>query len=240
MGDTIPGVTIENGPQAAPRSRLQPALSRRAKALRWMLLIAGIVLLNLLAARGLTAMVETRLSDGLSGTAWVGIAALAVYVLLLALPFVPGVEIGISLLIMQGSAIAPFVFVATVAGLSLAYGAGRALATRLPCGFLRVMGLPRACAFVDAMKGLDRGDRLAVLEQAAPVWMGTWIIRYRYILLAILINLPGNSLIGGGGGILVVAGLSRLFAFPALLLTLAIATAPVPLAVYMFGIGFLN
>jgi len=141
---------------------------------------------------------------------------------------------------MQGPTVAPFVHGATVVGLGISYGLGRAFATTLPCAFLSRMGLIRACAFVDAMKDLDRETRLQILQDAAPRWVGRWIIRHRYVLLALLINLPGNSFLGGGGGILLVAGLSRLFSLPALLATLVVATAPVPLAVWVFGVDLLQ
>ena len=209
---------------------------RRWIFLRWILLIAGVVLFNYLAARGLADLAEARLSNGMSGDALVSLGALAAYAVLLAVPFVPGVEIGLSLLIMQGAAAAPFVHAATVAGLSISYAMGSAFATTLPCAFLRRMGLPRACAFVDAMKDLNRPARLQTLQDAVPRWVGRWIIGHRYVLLALLINIPGNSLIGGGGGgILLVAGLSRLYSYPAILLTLILATAPVPFAVWLLG-----
>ncbi|NNL35816.1 MAG: hypothetical protein HKP35_08360 [Silicimonas sp.] len=54
-------------------------------------------------------------------------------------------------------------------------------------------------------------------------------MRNRYLALAIAINVPGNSLVGGGGGLAFVAGASGLFSFPAFLLTIMLAVAPVPL-----------
>lgn len=45
------------------------------------------------------------------------------------------------------------------------------------------------------------------------------------------LNLPGNALIGGGGGIALMAGMSRLFSFPLFLLSLTVAVSPVPLAI---------
>jgi len=87
---------------------------------------------------------------------------------------------------------------------------------------------------------MDQSERLAVLEANAPPWLGQSFIRHRYLLLGILLNLPGTSLIGGGGGIALVAGLSRLFSFPAFILTIVIATAPIPLAVYLYGTDFLQ
>ena len=219
-------------------SKLQ--VMHRAPAFRWVVLIAAIVLINLLLGKDFANLVEARLGAGLSTSAWLGVAALIVYAFLLAIPFVPGVEIGISLLVMQGPAIAPFVHAATVVGLLISFAVGRAFATSLPCQFLHTMGLAQACAFVDAMKKMTRKERLDYLEAAAPRWMGRWVLRHRYVLLALLINLPGNSLIGGGGGILLVAGLSRLFSLPALVVTVILATAPVPLAVWLIGADFLK
>lgn len=47
--------------------------------------------------------------------------------------------------------------------------------------------------------------------------------------IALLVNPPGNTLLGGGG-IARAAGLCRLFALPGPIATLAVAVAPVPLA----------
>ena len=61
-------------------------------------------------------------------------------------------------------------------------------------------------------------------------------MRFRYVTVALAINTPGNIAVGGGGGIMLVAGLSRLFSIPAMLLVIALATAPVPLAVWVWGV----
>jgi hypothetical protein len=42
-------------------------------------------------------------------------------------------------------------------------------------------------------------------------------------------------LIGGGGGIALVTGMSRLIPYPQFLLVLALAIAPVPLGFYLTG-----
>ena len=60
-------------------------------------------------------------------------------------------------------------------------------------------------------------------------------MRYRYLNLAVLINIPGNAVIGGGGGIAFVSGLSGTFRMPLAILTIALATAPVPLGIWLFG-----
>ena len=64
------------------------------------------------------------------------------------------------------------------------------------------------------------------------------VLRHRHLMLALLVNLPGNAVIGGGGGILMLSGLSGLFTLPRLLLTLALAVAPVPLVVWAFDLGW--
>lgn len=43
------------------------------------------------------------------------------YAVLIAIPFVPGIEIGISLMMMRGAEVAPVVYLATVAGLLVAF-----------------------------------------------------------------------------------------------------------------------
>ena len=60
-----------------------------------------------------------------------------------------------------------------------------------------------------------------------------------YLALAVALNIPGNYLIGGGGGIALFAGVSRLFSVPGFVITIMLAVAPVPLAVMIFGIEFL-
>jgi hypothetical protein len=58
-------------------------------------------------------------------------------------------------------------------------------------------------------------------------------MRFRFIALMVLLNVPGNSVLSGGGGISMVAGHSRLFRFPSFLAAVAIAVAPVPLFLFL-------
>ena len=48
-------------------------------------------------------------------------------------------------------------------------------------------------------------------------------------------NVPGNAVIGGGGGIMMMAGLSGIFAPLPTVLAVMLAVSPVPLAVMLFG-----
>lgn len=165
---------------------------------------------------------------------------LLLYALVLAIPFVPGAEIGLALLMTHGAAAAPFVWGATTVGLMLSFGAGRALAAPRFCAMMRRLGFSRAADALDRLRETDPETRMQRLEQSVPRWARAWVLRRRYLLLALLVNLPGNSLIGGGGGILLAAGLSRLFGTLPVALTLALATAPLPLAVMLIGPAILG
>jgi len=62
----------------------------------------------------------------------------------------------------------------------------------------------------------------------APTGLGPIMLRHRYLLLMLALNLTGNSLVGGGGGIVFIAGLSGLFSYHGYLLAILIAVSPVP------------
>lgn len=165
---------------------------------------------------------------------------LAGYALLLAIPFVPGVEIGVTLLVLQGATAAPAVYLATLIGLGTAFMIGRSMPAHVLRNLLLDLRLIKLCAFLDHLQPLPDAHRLALFRNALPTWLGDWPVRFRYVALALLINLPGSSLIGGGGGILLLAGLSGLFLPKATFLTLALAVAPVPLLVWLIGPGILS
>jgi hypothetical protein len=163
------------------------------------------------------------------------IALLLAYSVLLAVPFVPGIEVGLALLAMEGAWIAPFVYFGTVTGLVLAYLAG----THMPYRYLhRVfadLGLGRACALLERLEPLSEAERLALLRRQLPARIGKVALGWRYLLLAVLFNVPGNAFLGGGGGIALAAGFSRLFGHRLTILTIMLAVAPVPLLVWAFG-----
>lgn len=219
-----------------PRPRLKILLQ---VALR--LVVLGVVLVGI--NLGVNALLQ-RYGDPLVGSSLMLNLTLVLlwlaYVLLLAVPFVPSMEIGVSLLVAHGAAAAPFVYLGTLCGLILAFSVGVLLAGPLSCRFLLWFGLVRACAFVDDIKQLPYKERLARMEAALPKWAGRWILGHRVLVLAGLLNLPGNGVIGGGGGIALLAGLSRTFSTLQFVLTIALATAPVPLLVYFFGTGLLQ
>ena len=176
-----------------------------------------------------TATGNTHLMIGMFGT------LLVAYALLIAMPFMPGIEIGISLLLIKGASIAPLVYLATFLGLLLAFTAGRFLPVNWLHSLLADLRLKSACRLLDRLTPLSCEERLAHLTERAPKWARPLIGAWRYPLLAILINIPGNAIIGGGGGIAFTAGFSRLFRPGWTVLTFALAILPVPLFVWWTG-----
>jgi hypothetical protein len=168
------------------------------------------------------------------------IFSLLFYALLMAIPFVPGLEIGLSLLMMQGPAIAPFVFLATFTGLTIAYLFGRYLSYRVLHGLFDDLGLHSACRLIERLHPLEREERLDLLRENLPKWLGHRLVRYRYLTIAVALNVPGNAFIGGGGGIALLAGISRLFSTRNILICFALAVSPVPIMVYFWGLDVLS
>ena len=157
------------------------------------------------------------------------------YVGLLSIPFVPGAEIGIAMLTAFGGAIAPLVYVATVIAMMLTYTVGRFLPGTTLARLLSFLRLRKAAELVARAAPLSSEDRLTLLLEGAPPRTVGLALRQRYLALALIVNVPGNAVIGGGGGIMLMAGMSGIFAPLQTLLTISIAVSPVPIMVILFG-----
>jgi len=151
------------------------------------------------------------------------------YVLLLAIPFLPGIEVGLLLMAMLGTRGIVLVYLCTILSLSLSFLFGRLLPARYLARALEWFHLFRARDLVTAMEPLPREERLRFLLQRAPSRIVPFLLRQRYLIVGVLFNVPGNALIGGGGGIGLVAGMSRLFPFPKYLFLVSVAITPGPL-----------
>jgi len=161
-------------------------------------------------------------------------AAIA-YAVLLAIPFVPGVEIGLALIGMLGPPIVLLVYVSTVAGLLLSFSVGRLISLGGLITLLDDFRLQRASRLLATIEPMSKNERLAFLLSKAPRRFVPFLLRNRYLSLAILFNLPGNFLIGGGGGIAIIAGVSGLYSMLGFISTVVIAVSPLPLAILVFG-----
>lgn len=158
---------------------------------------------------------------------------LLVYILLIAFPFVPGAEIGFALLLIFGAQFAGVLYLATVAALTFSFSIGRLA----PACSLEHLSAPLGFARIAQLLSKSRAEAYLVSVQsvgayALPNWIH-WLVRHRRCTLAVLINTPGNTLIGGGGGIALAAGVSRLITFREFLISVSLAVAPVPLIVML-------
>jgi hypothetical protein len=99
----------------------------------------------------------------------------------------------------------------------------------------RSTGLTSAGSLVERLRPLSEKERLTLLVEQAPRRFVPVLLRYRYFALVLALNLPGNALLGGGGGIALLAGISGMFAFPKYLIPTSVAALPIPLATLLFG-----
>lgn len=196
-------------PAAGHGARGHPRLAVGA----WRLLLLGaiVTLVSLDAAERVPAWLA-RAGEGDPG---VLLAVCALYALVLALPFVPSVEIGLLIMLVFGKWGALAAYAATVLGLNLAYGAARVLA---PAAVAPCAVLPAA---------LHR--RLPRCARRLPRWL------VPVAGLALLLNLPGNTALGGGGGIAFLYGASRGLSWPRFAATVAVATSVLP-ALFLLGV----
>ena len=153
------------------------------------------------------------------GEGGLGSLALAclVYAGLLAIPFVPSVEIGLLIMVIFGKYGAVGAYLATVAGLNLAYIVG--------C-LLRRGADGRRPHLPEAVQRLM--ERLASRFPAGSI---------PAVALGLLLNMPANTLLGGGGGIAMAYGASGVLRWVPFTITVALATAVIP---GLFLAGFLG
>jgi hypothetical protein len=153
-----------------------------------------------------------------------------IYILLLSLPFVPGVELGILLMCAFGKEGIVFVYFATVIGLSIAFLMGRMVSKKWLESLLKKLGFSQTSD--------NQSDEIgSMLDNFLrhKKWLRTLWLNYHYLVIGILLNMPGIYLIGGGGGISLVCGISRNISFKWFLLTVVLAVSPVPLLAF-FGV----
>ena len=138
-------------------------------ALRLILCAAFILALHLLIDWALERAAASASAEMLTA----GLIAVLVlaYALLIAVPFVPGIEIGLALLALRGSEVAPIVYVATIAGLMLAFGAGRQVPLDRLQRWFHDLRLTRAAAFVQRIAPLSPPRRLGLIRSHLPAWI---------------------------------------------------------------------
>jgi hypothetical protein len=157
------------------------------------------------------------------------VVVVSVYVVMMALPFVPGIEVSLALLMILGVEGIGVVYLSTLLALCLSFAVGRLIPSPLLERFLGWLHLARAQGLVRRLSPLSPQQKLDLLVELAPLRAIPFLLRHRYLAVAIAFNLPGNALVGGGGGIGLMAGVSGLFHFPRYVLMVSLAISPIPL-----------
>ncbi len=173
--------------------------------------ITCIALFYYIAAFGIEALCKNILALRQSTGWWSLVGLMLVYAVLLAIPFVPGIELGLLLIVLFGPWGALAAHAATVVGLTLAFAIGKGMTTR---GDKVHLDWPQ---WFERLIGSGLLSRLA---------------QNRYLALAVMLNMPGNAIVGGGGGLAVASGVSGLFSWTGFVMTVTVATAPIPLLVW--------
>ncbi len=196
----------------------------RSCLLRSSLFLAGLMVL---VAVGSQIAMWIGLNDDLLPMQLALPLILLIFVLAAAVPFVPGAEIGLALLLLFGADVAFEVYLSMVAALSLAYCLGRFVP---PALLIRQRTYFR-------WNFRRSGDRRPASGSIGWLAFGglRMIGRHRLAALGIALNMPGNALLGGGGGLAMMAGASRLYSPAEFVLTVAIAVSPVPLGFAAMG-----
>lgn len=207
---------------------MQEVVRRR----RILLLAAYLILLvgGWLAGREVfeLARAEIRSDNGQAMFMMIVITTI-VYIVASALPFVPGAEIGFALIFLFGGKIAFLVYASMLAALTLSFVAGKLVPPSVCAAILDFVGLHKARDLVRRLAPLTPEGKLDLLMERAPARVVPFLLRHRYLAIMALFNIPGNSLVGGGGGIAFTAGLSGLFTLPRYLAAVAIAISPLPI-----------
>jgi len=151
------------------------------------------------------------------------------YVVCMVLPFMPAIELGLILLMMLDIKGIIFLYSLTIIALSISFWLGRLVPIRWLLGLFNFLHFDRASKLFNEMSQSDEKKRLDILIYNAPKSVIPAMLKHRYWVIAIALNMPGNALIGGGGGIGMISGMSRILNYPCYFLTVLIAVMPLPL-----------
>lgn len=142
-----------------------------------------------------------------------------VYILLMAVPFVPGMELGWLLMGAFGTPGILAAWLGTVTGLTLGFALSRRL-RNLPV--MRTLAAKRS-----EMSATNPADLTLAARLLRRSMM--WQQRHPYMFLLVALNIPGNLVIGGGGGIAWISGQTPGVGYRSFIPVTALATAAVPL-----------
>ncbi|MFQ3185915.1 hypothetical protein [Marinomonas primoryensis] len=136
-----------------------------------------------------------------------------IYAILLAVPYFPGIEVGLAIMIIFGTKGVIFAYLATVLGLFVAFLLGGRIKDN------RLLN--------NKLSKIIVSETTHKLSNYAPM-----------LALIILLNMPGNIVLGGGGGIAMSYGYYKKLSPLKFLFSLIIATSPIPLLIGILGVQF--
>jgi len=212
------------------------------KSKRWLLLVIFYALLlfgGWAAGNWVPAILEADV-DALDGpmAQMIILTMAGIFILASATPFVPGAEIGLGLMMLLGTKVLLLVYGCMITALVISYLIGRFVPATATAAAFRFFGLVKASQLALDMAPLTPKERKDFLLERAPKLILPHLLKHRFLALFVILNVPGNTVIGGGGGIAFLAGLSGIYPFPAYLLTLLFAVAPLPLFFLITGSSF--
>ncbi len=153
---------------------------------------------------------------------WVVLITATLYALALAVPFLPAVELGWMVMAALGTPGILAIWMATPLGLLIAFTLGQNLRD---WPLIQQLQQRLALAFQTATDNRLRSRLLRFAEH--------YLATHPYWVLVVLVNLPGNWIIGGGGGIGILAGASGLYHPVKFALVLIPATGVVAVAMLL-------
>lgn len=160
---------------------------------------------------------------------WAIVVLLMFYVAAMATPFVPGFELGLAVMMVLGTDGIVLVYLATQLALAGAFVAGRRVPVRTLADLFGWLGLERARQLVDEVGRVPPAARMELLAARTPDGTVRVVLRHPLLAIALALNLPGNGLVGGAGGIAMIAGLTGACGLRCYVPVVAIATTPLPL-----------
>jgi hypothetical protein len=96
------------------------------------------------------------------------IISMITYTILMAIPFVPGAEIGLGVMMILGPKIVPLVYVCTLVSLFLSFMVGRLVPDKSLINFLHALHLRKASFLLTELEGLDSQQRFDLLIERSP------------------------------------------------------------------------
>ncbi len=213
------------------KSRGQKHVQPNKNTIQMRFVKSGLILVTLVVFVAIGELLATRIGfsdiDSLAELALP--VALIIFILAAAVPFVPGAEIGFCLLVAFGTDVAGAVYVAMLSALFLAFFAGRLLPPEYSARHLKVLAARQRLLQFRCRSG-KFGKSGGVISNF--LWLMT---TNKYLTLCIALNTPGNTILGGGGGLALFAGASRKFSYLGFGLTASVAVLPIPLVFFFLG-----